>query len=125
MREGHREHQVIFVRHGQSTWNKANRFIGWTDTALTEEGLEEAREAGRIMVQNKIGERMAHILVDAASGPLLKLPLRGVRGGGHGAWGHRSHGVVYARVALASVGRRGQGGTQDGWAAAPMAVWLV
>lgn len=40
---------VIFVRHGQSTWNKANRFIGWTDTELTDEGVEEAREAGRIV----------------------------------------------------------------------------
>jgi 2,3-bisphosphoglycerate-dependent phosphoglycerate mutase len=34
---------VIFVRHGQSTWNRANRFIGWVDTPLTEQGLEEAR----------------------------------------------------------------------------------
>jgi 2,3-bisphosphoglycerate-dependent phosphoglycerate mutase len=56
MREGVREHQVVFVRHGQSTWNKANRFIGWTDTSLTEDGEVEAREAGRVLVQNKIGK---------------------------------------------------------------------
>lgn len=31
-------YEVVFVRHGQSTWNKANRFIGWTDAELTEEG---------------------------------------------------------------------------------------
>ncbi|CAM9873397.1 unnamed protein product [Discosporangium mesarthrocarpum] len=40
---------VVFVRHGQSTWNKANRFIGWTDTELTEEGELEARIAGQVL----------------------------------------------------------------------------
>lgn len=42
-------YEVVFVRHGQSTWNKANRFIGWTDTELTEEGEIEARVAGQVM----------------------------------------------------------------------------
>lgn len=41
-------YEVVFVRHGQSTWNKANRFIGWTDTELTEEGEIEARIAGQV-----------------------------------------------------------------------------
>ena len=41
-------YEVVFVRHGQSTWNKANRFIGWTDTELTEEGEIEARVAGQV-----------------------------------------------------------------------------
>lgn len=47
---GNRGHtyEVIFVRHGQSTWNKANRFIGWTDAELTEEGEIEARVAGQV-----------------------------------------------------------------------------
>lgn len=47
---GHKQHtyEVVFVRHGQSTWNKANRFIGWTDTELTEEGEIEARVAGQV-----------------------------------------------------------------------------
>jgi hypothetical protein len=39
---------LVVMRHGQSTWNKANRFIGWTDTALTEEGLLEAQIAGKV-----------------------------------------------------------------------------
>lgn len=42
------KYEVVFVRHGQSTWNKANRFIGWTDTELTEEGEIEARVAGQV-----------------------------------------------------------------------------
>lgn len=49
--KGHKQHtyEVVFVRHGQSTWNKANRFIGWTDTELTEEGEIEARVAGQVI----------------------------------------------------------------------------
>eukprot|EP00903_Cladosiphon_okamuranus_P015514 g14324.t1 len=49
---GGRDHayEVVFVRHGQSTWNKANRFIGWTDTELTEEGEIEARVAGQLLL---------------------------------------------------------------------------
>ena len=31
-------HRVVFVRHGQSVWNKANKFTGWTDVELTEQG---------------------------------------------------------------------------------------
>jgi 2,3-bisphosphoglycerate-dependent phosphoglycerate mutase len=41
---------VIFIRHGQSTWNKANRFIGWTDPNLTKTGELEARVAGQILL---------------------------------------------------------------------------
>jgi 2,3-bisphosphoglycerate-dependent phosphoglycerate mutase len=37
------------LRHGESTWNKENRFTGWTDVDLSEKGLAEAHEAGRLM----------------------------------------------------------------------------
>ncbi|CAN0120950.1 unnamed protein product, partial [Chrysoparadoxa australica] len=37
------------IRHGQSTWNASNRFIGWTDTELTEQGELEARVAGQLL----------------------------------------------------------------------------
>jgi len=40
---------IVFVRHGESTWNKENRFTGWTDVDLTEKGMAEAREAGRML----------------------------------------------------------------------------
>ncbi|CAN0330564.1 unnamed protein product [Pylaiella littoralis] len=43
-------YEIVFVRHGQSTWNKANRFIGWTDAELTEEGEVEARVAGKVLL---------------------------------------------------------------------------
>jgi 2,3-bisphosphoglycerate-dependent phosphoglycerate mutase len=42
-------HIVMLLRHGESTWNKENRFTGWTDVDLTEKGQEEAAEAGRLM----------------------------------------------------------------------------
>lgn len=45
---------IVFLRHGQSTWNRDNRFIGWTDTPLTEEGVLEARAAGQVLVRSGI-----------------------------------------------------------------------
>ena len=40
-------HKVVLLRHGESTWNKENRFTGWTDVDLTEKGRDEALTAGR------------------------------------------------------------------------------
>lgn len=40
---------LILLRHGQSTWNRENRFTGWTDVGLTEQGEAEAREAARLL----------------------------------------------------------------------------
>jgi 2,3-bisphosphoglycerate-dependent phosphoglycerate mutase len=45
-------HKVVLLRHGESTWNKENRFTGWTDVDLSDKGLGEAREAGRTMKQD-------------------------------------------------------------------------
>jgi 2,3-bisphosphoglycerate-dependent phosphoglycerate mutase len=42
-------HKLVLLRHGESTWNKENRFTGWTDVDLTEKGRAEAREAGRLL----------------------------------------------------------------------------
>jgi len=42
-------HKVVLLRHGESVWNKENRFTGWKDVDLSEKGLAEAREAGRLM----------------------------------------------------------------------------
>ncbi|MDR1653413.1 MAG: 2,3-diphosphoglycerate-dependent phosphoglycerate mutase [Prevotellaceae bacterium] len=41
--------KVVLVRHGESAWNKENRFTGWTDVDLTEHGVEEAVKAGRLL----------------------------------------------------------------------------
>ncbi len=42
-------HTLVLLRHGQSTWNQENRFTGWTDVGLTEQGVGEARAAGELM----------------------------------------------------------------------------
>ncbi len=42
---------LVLLRHGQSTWNLENRFTGWTDVDLTDTGIKEANEAGRLMLQ--------------------------------------------------------------------------
>lgn len=43
--------KLVLVRHGESEWNKENRFTGWTDVDLSEKGRAEAREGGRILKQ--------------------------------------------------------------------------
>jgi 2,3-bisphosphoglycerate-dependent phosphoglycerate mutase len=43
-------HKLILLRHGQSDWNLENRFTGWTDVDLSATGIEEARCAGRILL---------------------------------------------------------------------------
>jgi len=42
-------HRLVLIRHGQSTWNHENRFTGWTDVDLTEQGVAEARAGGRLL----------------------------------------------------------------------------
>jgi len=41
--------ELVLIRHGESTWNKENRFTGWVDVGLTERGVEEALLAGRVL----------------------------------------------------------------------------
>ncbi|HSB02463.1 MAG TPA: 2,3-diphosphoglycerate-dependent phosphoglycerate mutase [Anaerolineales bacterium] len=42
-------YKLVLVRHGQSTWNLENRFTGWTDVGLTDLGIQEAHEAGKLL----------------------------------------------------------------------------
>jgi 2,3-bisphosphoglycerate-dependent phosphoglycerate mutase len=44
-------HKVVLLRHGESVWNRENRFTGWTDVDLSEKGIQEAVDAGRILKQ--------------------------------------------------------------------------
>ena len=41
--------KLVLVRHGQSVWNLENKFTGWTDVELSSKGVEEAKEAGRVL----------------------------------------------------------------------------
>ncbi len=42
-------YEIALIRHGESAWNRENRFTGWTDVPLSEKGVEEARAAGRLL----------------------------------------------------------------------------
>jgi 2,3-bisphosphoglycerate-dependent phosphoglycerate mutase len=45
-------HKIVLLRHGESVWNRENRFTGWTDVDLSERGLEEARRAGELLKED-------------------------------------------------------------------------
>jgi 2,3-bisphosphoglycerate-dependent phosphoglycerate mutase len=46
--------KLILLRHGQSQWNLENRFTGWKDVPLTDNGIKEAKDAGKLMLKNDI-----------------------------------------------------------------------
>jgi len=62
-------YKLVLLRHGESTWNKENRFTGWTDVDLSERGREEAAEAGRLL-------REGGYLFDQAYVSVLKRAIR-------------------------------------------------
>jgi 2,3-bisphosphoglycerate-dependent phosphoglycerate mutase len=62
-------HKVVLLRHGESAWNKENRFTGWTDVDLSDKGREEARAAGVAM-------REAGLTFDIAYTSVLKRAIR-------------------------------------------------
>jgi 2,3-bisphosphoglycerate-dependent phosphoglycerate mutase len=45
-------YRVVLLRHGESTWNRENRFTGWTDVDLSDRGVAEAKEAGRLLLES-------------------------------------------------------------------------
>jgi 2,3-bisphosphoglycerate-dependent phosphoglycerate mutase len=61
--------KIILLRHGESVWNKENRFTGWTDVDLTEKGVEEAKKAGELM-------RDAGFLFDLAHTSVLRRAIK-------------------------------------------------
>ena len=46
--------KLILIRHGQSTWNRDNKFTGWVDVPLTEQGVMEAKQAGDILLDENL-----------------------------------------------------------------------
>jgi 2,3-bisphosphoglycerate-dependent phosphoglycerate mutase len=55
--------RLVLLRHGESVWNKENRFTGWTDVGLSEKGVEEAIEAGRVLGREGHGFDVAYTSV--------------------------------------------------------------
>ena len=56
-------YKLVLLRHGESTWNKENRFTGWTDVDLSERGRAEAKEAGRLLREGGYGFDLAYTSV--------------------------------------------------------------
>jgi 2,3-bisphosphoglycerate-dependent phosphoglycerate mutase len=54
---------LVLLRHGESTWNKENRFTGWTDVDLSDTGVAEAHEAGRLLLAEGFGFDVAYTSV--------------------------------------------------------------
>ncbi len=61
--------RLVLLRHGESTWNKENRFTGWTDVGLSEKGMREGAEAGRAL-------REAGYVFDVAHTSVLKRAIK-------------------------------------------------
>ena len=61
--------KIVLLRHGESVWNKENRFTGWTDVDLSAQGLQEAHDAGRLL-------KAEHFTFDLAYGSVLKRAIR-------------------------------------------------
>ncbi len=55
--------KLVLLRHGESTWNKENRFTGWTDVDLSEKGVEEAHAAGKLLKAEGYAFDVAHTSV--------------------------------------------------------------
>src|SRR5437016_1283373 len=62
-------HTLVLLRHGESTWNKENRFTGWSDVDLTEQGRAEAAAAGKALLERGL-------TFDVAYTSLLKRAIR-------------------------------------------------
>lgn len=55
--------KLVLVRHGESQWNRENRFTGWTDVDLSEKGIQEAKEAGKMLKEAGYGFDIAYTSV--------------------------------------------------------------
>ena len=56
-------HQVVLLRHGESDWNLSNRFSGWTDVDLTDNGRDEAARSGRLLLEEGFAFDVAYTSV--------------------------------------------------------------
>lgn len=56
-------YKLVLIRHGESTWNKENRFTGWTDVELSDKGREEAHAAGQLLKAEGFGFDIAYASV--------------------------------------------------------------
>ena len=68
--------KLVLVRHGQSMWNLENRFTGWTDVELSEQGIKEAKEAGKVLKEKGFNFDVAYTSVLKRANDTLKYILK-------------------------------------------------
>ncbi|MDR1660858.1 MAG: 2,3-bisphosphoglycerate-dependent phosphoglycerate mutase, partial [Azoarcus sp.] len=68
-------YKIVLLRHGESTWNKENRFTGWTDVDLTAQGVAEARAAGQLLRREAYSFDLAHTSVLKRANKTLNIVL--------------------------------------------------
>lgn len=69
-------YKLVLVRHGQSVWNRDNLFTGWTDVGLTEQGIKEAKESGRLLKEGDFHFDVAYCSVLKRAIETLELILK-------------------------------------------------
>ncbi|NIJ34427.1 2,3-diphosphoglycerate-dependent phosphoglycerate mutase [Sphingomonas oligoaromativorans] len=67
--------RLVLIRHGQSAWNLENRFTGWWDVNLTDQGVEEAKAAGRLLAEKGFDFDQAFTSVQTRAIKTLNLAL--------------------------------------------------
>lgn len=70
--------QLVLIRHGQSEWNRQNRFTGWVDVDLTEDGVAEARRAGELLSDTDFKPDLAFVSVLKRAIRTLNFTLEGL-----------------------------------------------
>jgi 2,3-bisphosphoglycerate-dependent phosphoglycerate mutase len=68
-------YKVVLIRHGESQWNQENRFTGWTDVPLAEKGIQEGRDAGRLLKKEGFSFDLAYTSVLKRANQTLNLAL--------------------------------------------------
>ncbi len=68
--------KLVLVRHGQSVWNLENRFTGWTDVELSDNGIKEAKEAGKLLKENEFAFDVAYTSVLKRANETLNIILK-------------------------------------------------
>ena len=69
-------YKIVLIRHGQSTWNKENKFTGWTDVDLSDNGVKEAKDAARLLKKDKYSFDLAFTSVLKRATKTLKIILK-------------------------------------------------
>ncbi len=68
--------KLVLVRHGESVWNKENKFTGWTDVELSEYGINEAKKAGKVLKESGFSFDIAYTSVLKRANDTLSLILK-------------------------------------------------